>query len=105
MIGMPINAAVLPGGMGTEAHCEIMSAVRAKAAPVISPSGMITEWTDVPEIILAICGAMMPMKPIGPQNAVTVPVIMLHDAIAKKRTRPVGTPDNLAYSSPNRTVS
>ena len=71
MIGMPISAIVLPTGRGVGKAFERMSATRVSPAPVSITAGMTFMCTDVPRKPLAMCGATIPTKPSGPQNAVT----------------------------------
>ena len=61
--------------------------------------------TAVPVRRLTICGATMPTKPIGPQNAVTAPVISALPRMALNRIAVGLAPERAAYSSPNRMMS
>ncbi len=45
--------------------------------PAIIVPGIRMPWSDVLKSILAIWGTAMPIKPIGPQKAVTLPARML----------------------------
>ena len=90
---MPINAIVLPAGTGVGNICVSRSPARLMAAPVNSESGRTVRMDDCPEIFLAICGAMMPTKPTGPQNAVTAPVVIQHPNMVTIRVRRTLAPD------------
>ena len=105
MIGMPISAIVLPTGRGVGKAFERMSATRVSPAPVSITAGMTFMCTDVPRKPLAMCGATIPTKPSGPQNAVTAPAIRQLPIIAMPRIREMSAPAKLAYSSPKRAMS
>lgn len=97
---MPRNAIVLPAGSGVLHIIESMSPARLSIAPQRRESGRTVCIDDFPEKALTMCGATIPMNPIGPQKAVTEPVIRQHDSIDKALVLPVFTPADSAYSSP-----
>lgn len=54
-----------------------MSPATHIVAPVMRLNGSMVFIAACPLMAFAMCGATMPTNPIGPQNAVTAPVIML----------------------------
>lgn len=105
MIGIPVRAMVLAAGSGAGETCDNMSEVRPMIPPVMREAGMMTLCDDVPNIHLAICGAVMPTKPSGPQKAVTAPVMMQQLSRADSLISDTFAPAICANSSPNRTMS
>ena len=102
---MPANAIVLETGIGAGVICEIRSAMIPMILPHINEPGMIILWADVFKMVLAMWGATMPTKPIGPQNAVTVPVIRQQLSKAEMRILSGLAPVSFANSSPKRMMS
>ena len=105
MIGMPARAIVLEIGIGVEVICENRSAVIPIVLPQRNDPGIVDLWADVFHIVLAMCGAAIPTKPIGPQNAVTVPVITQQLISALALILCGRAPERTANSSPNRIMS
>ena len=105
IMGTPTIAIVLATGRTLGEACEMMSAVTAVTAPVRREAGIIVLWTDVLKTPLAMCGATIPTKPSGPQNAVTVAARRLQLNNALSRIFLTGAPDISANSSPKRTMS
>lgn len=93
---MPRNAIVLPAGSGVLHIIESMSPARLSIAPQRSESGRTVCIDDFPEKALTMCGATIPMNPIGPQKAVTEPVMRQHDSIDNALVLPVFTPADSA---------
>ena len=58
---------------GSISAFEIMSQASMTAAPVMAEAGRSTRWSLSSKIRRATWGIAMPMKPIGPQKAVTEP--------------------------------
>jgi len=56
--------------------CDKISLISIVILPINMPEGINILWSDVLYISLAMCGTAIPINPIGPQNAVTAPVIM-----------------------------
>ena len=52
---------------------EMVSAIIISDAPNRAVAGNSTLWSALRKIILAIWGTAIPMNPMGPQNAVTLP--------------------------------
>ena len=71
---MPTMAIVLAIGRGVEKNCDNKSAVRPMMLPVSSDAGSMILCDDVLKAARAMCGAMIPTNPSGPQNAVAAPV-------------------------------
>ena len=105
MTGMPISAIVLPAGTGTGVARDRMSAAAAQAPPVAILTGSTILCTAVPVIRRAICGAIIPTKPIGPQNAVTAPVMIQHPVRDTHLIFSGIAPESEEYSSPNSRMS
>ena len=101
MTGMPISAIVLAIGIGTAVILDTRSAQTPIIPPVSSEAGSIVLWADVPSSAFAMCGAIMPTNPIGPQNAVTAPVMMLQLSNADMRIPDGLPPESSVNSSPN----
>ena len=97
---MPIMAMVLPTGRGTGKTWESMSATKDNPAPTSKVAGMVLRWTEDPVNALAICGATIPTKPRGPQNAVTAPAIRQLPIIEIFLIREGFAPAMVVYSSP-----
>ena len=53
--------------------CEIISLIKTNIAPMIADAGIRILWSAVLNSIRAMCGTIIPTKPIGPQNAVIEP--------------------------------
>jgi hypothetical protein len=53
---------------------EIISEINKNIAPITAEPGIKIRWLEVLNVILAICGTIIPINPMGPQKAVTVPV-------------------------------
>ena len=92
-MGTPTIAIVLAIGRTLGDACEMRSAVIAVTAPVRREAGIIVLWTDVLKTPLAMCGATIPTKPSGPQNAVTVAARRLQLNNALSRIFLTGAPD------------
>ena len=93
---------VLATGMGEGVILDIRSAHTPIRPPVRSEKGSVALWEDVPSSPLAMCGPIMPTNPIGPQNAVTAPVMRLQLRSAHKRILDGRPPASSVNSSPNR---
>ena len=83
--GTPTMAIVLAIGRGECAARDRRSAARAVMAPVSNEAGMMVLWTEVLNRPLAICGATIPTKPIGPQKDVVAAVRRQQHMIALSR--------------------
>ena len=70
------------------------------AAPVSALNGSMQIMEDLPEVHLAICGAMIPANPTGPQKAVEVPARMQQLATAQILILFTLPPDATVNSSP-----
>ena len=105
MTGMPIRAIVLETGIGPGAICDSRSAPKPIMAPVNKLAGRMILCEEVLRIALAMCGAVIPTKPKGPQNAVTAPVSMQQLISEIVLILPVSAPDISANSSPNMIMS
>ena len=105
MTGMPTRAIVLAVGSGEGDSWLMRSAAMLMMPPVSIEAGMMTLCDDVPNIHLAMCGAVMPTKPSGPQKAVTAPVIMQQLRRAVSLMFPTFAPPISANSSPNSMMS
>ena len=64
-------------------NCETISLKSITILPVKITAGTSTKWFEVLKITLQMCGTAIPIKPIGPQNAVIVPASKL---VLKKMT-------------------
>ena len=75
MMGEPNRAVMeLMGRMPcVAATCEMMSQASMMVVPHKMAAGMMVRWSDVRKIPRAIWGTVIPMKAIGPVNAVEVP--------------------------------
>ncbi len=74
----------------------MISAIRPMLAPVIAVRGAIFRWSDDPTVKRAKCGAAIPIKVIGPQNAVDTPAqIAVLDKV-KIRSLVIFTPTDVA---------
>lgn len=98
-------AIVLPTGRGDGNTWERMSATSERPAPTSMEAGMTLIWTDEPVKALAMCGATIPTKPIGPQKAVTAPAIRQLPAIEMFLILDGLAPAIAVYSSPKRDMS
>ena len=78
-------AIVLAIGRGDAVVRDRRSAASAVTAPVSKDAGIIVLCEAVLNMLLAICGATMPTKPIGPQNAVMAAVVRQQLRIAERR--------------------
>lgn len=105
IIGTPTIAIVLATGRTLGDACDMRSAPTAVAAPVRREAGSIVLCADVLKAPLAMCGATIPTKPSGPQNAVTVAARRLQLNIARYLILRIGAPDISANSSPKRSMS
>lgn len=105
MTGMPTTAMVLAVGRGAEASCESRSAARLIMQPVRSEAGRMVLWAEVRQMARAICGATMPTKPSGPQNAVTAPVSTQLLSRARNLMPVTPAPAICANSSPKSMMS
>ena len=74
-------------------------------APVISEAGNMFLCDEVPSAALAMCGATIPAKPSGPQNAVTAAVMMQQLKSADSLILTVSAPAISANSSPKSMIS
>lgn len=74
------------------------SLINMKIAPVNIEPGIKTLWSAVWNKSREICGTTIPMKPIGPQNAVTPPARMLVLTKAMLLATLELTPSECAYS-------
>ena len=74
---------------------------KAVAAPASMVQGMSTLWLDEFSISRAMCGTTSPMKPIGPQKAVTVAVRMPDTSSRLLRVLRRFTPRLSAYRLPS----
>ena len=83
IIGAPISELTELIGRVVLAHgiCDIMSHKVSKLAPTIIQAGRTILWSDVRKIPLTICGTAIPIKAIGPVNAVAVPAKRQHKII------------------------
>lgn len=93
IMGTPTIAIVLATGSTFGDAWEIRSAVTAVTAPARSEAGSIVLCADVLKMPLAMCGATIPTKPRGPQNAVTVAARRLQLNNALCRILLTGAPD------------
>ena len=105
MTGTPIIAMELAIGRGEDVARESRSAAIAVMAPVRSDAGRITRCDEVLNIPRAMCGATIPAKPIGPQNAVTAAVVRQQLSIDVNLILWTGAPAIVANSSPKRIIS
>ena len=103
--GTPTTAIVLAIGRGEGVEREIRSAADAVMAPVSSEAGSMTLCDEVLNMPLAICGATIPTKPIGPQKLVTADVIKQQLMMDRSLILRTGAPAMDANSSPNRMMS
>ncbi len=103
--GMPMMAIVLPTGRGVANTWENMSASSDRQVPTVRVAGITLRCMEEPMARRAMCGATIPTKPIGPQKAVTAPVMMQLPAIAIFLILSMLAPASAAYSSPNKEMS
>ena len=99
---MPRSAIVLATGIGEGVILEMRSAHTPIKPPVNMEAGSTILWDEAPSIAFAIWGPMMPTNPIGPQNAVTAPVMRLQLSNAPRRIFEGWPPDSSVNSSPKR---
>ena len=64
--GEPNSEVIAPTGNSLANDLEIVSAISRKIAPKTADAGTTFEGTFVDSIILALCGATSPTKPINP---------------------------------------
>ena len=69
--GMPIRAVTVL--IGSARVFEMRSQTSSRAAPASIDPGMRMRWSALAKSMRARCGTASPMKPTGPQKAVTVP--------------------------------
>lgn len=105
MTGTPTIAIVLAIGRGEDVERDRRSAAKAVRAPVSREAGRITLWDEVLNIPLAMCGATIPTKPIGPQKLVAAAVIKQQLRIEERLILRTSAPAMAAKSSPNRMMS
>ena len=74
------------------------------ATPESMVAGRSMRWSAERNNIFAMCGTAMPMKPIGPQNAVTVPAKRVVEMSIRLRERAMLRPIEAAYRSPARSI-
>ena len=82
---------------------KIVEAIRPKNFGIIvrtAAEGKSTLWSAFLNNILAICGTAIPIKPIGPQNAVTLPASNVVAMSIRFLVFSRFTPRLLAYASP-----
>ena len=84
---------VLPDGSGLPKQDDSISDITASVAPHSMLPGRTVRCDEVPESHLAACGATIPTKPIGPQKAVTAPVMRQQLDIASSLILLEGAPD------------
>ena len=103
IIGAPISELTELMGRVVSDHgtCEMMSQSVSKLAPTIIHAGSTILWSLVRNIPLTICGTAIPIKAIGPVNAVAVPASRQHKIITVILIPPIDTPKPLAYLSPS----
>ena len=69
--GMPIRAVMVL--IGRARLLATRSQTRSRAAPASIDPGIRMRWSAEAKSMRARCGTASPMKPTGPQKAVTVP--------------------------------
>ena len=73
--------------MGRVRSFETISQRRSTEAPVRMVAGTRMRWSEVRHSIRATWGIARPMKPIGPQKAVTVPARSVVERKSRVRER------------------
>ena len=98
MMGEPNRAVMeLMGRMPcVAATCEMMSQASMMVVPHKMAAGMMVRWSDVRKMPRAMWGTVIPMKAIGPVNAVEVPARSAVDRMAQMRVRDTDTPNPAA---------
>ncbi len=87
--------------MGRVSILDMISQISNITDPVSSVAGTSTRWSEVRNIIRVTCGIASPIKPIGPQNAVTVPASRVVERKRSALDLLMSSPIVRAYSSPN----
>ncbi len=82
-------------------NLETRSQRSSTAAPERRVPGTSTRWSPLRNSIRATWGIARPIKPIGPQKAVTVPASSVVERNSSPRERRIFSPIVTAYSSPN----
>lgn len=98
-MGIPSNAVMAL--IGRVNILETRSQRSSTAAPERTVPGTSTRWSLLRNSILVTWGMASPMKPIGPQKAVTVPASSVVERNSSPRERRMFSPIVTAYSSPN----
>ena len=87
---MPIKAVMVL--IGRVKYLAMMSPTSIITTPRSIVAGSNTRWSAERNIIRAMCGTAIPTKPIGPQNAVTVPASSVVDRSIRVRVREIFSP-------------
>ena len=78
--------------IGRAKNLAIISPTSNIATPDNTVAGKSVRWLAVRNNIRAMCGTAIPTKPIGPQNAVTVPASRVVELSIMFREREILTP-------------
>ena len=84
-IGIPSSAVMVLTGKASS--FENISHTSSDIAPAIAAAGNSMRWSALRKSMRATCGIAKPIKPIGPQNAVTVPANNVVDSRISVRVR------------------
>jgi len=98
-MGIPSNAVMAL--IGRVNSLETRSQSSSTEAPERTVPGTSTRWSLLRNSIRVTWGMASPMKPIGPQKAVTVPASNVVERNSSPRERRTFSPIVTAYSSPN----
>ena len=90
--------------IGSVKYFAIISPTSNIATPESMVAGRRMRWSAERNNIRAMCGTAMPTKPIGPQNAVTVPAKRVVEIRMRLREREMLSPIEAAYRSPARSI-
>ena len=102
MMGTPIiGVMALMGIMPCGLHTLAKAHSRAMTAPARMVAGTRRAWLLVPSDMRAMCGTTSPMKPMGPQKAVTTAVKMPVMSNRMLRVLETLTPRLRAYRVPS----
>ncbi len=93
------STVALPGS------CEITSQMSISKGPTKITPGNTVRWFTVLNKSLVTWGTVMPIKAIGPVNAVSIPANKLEIMIIFSLVRLTFTPDTLAWASPISIIS
>ena len=66
---------------------ERMSHTSSEIAPVSAEAGRSVRWSALAKMARERCGIAIPIKPTGPQNAVTVPASSVVESRISRRVR------------------